>query len=955
MRKLLIAAVLLMVPVLAWGQAQTTGRISGRVTDESGAAIEGALVTVQSPALQGVRTFATDQNGRYIAALLPPGQYSVSITAPGAEPLGFEVTVGIGQNIPLDVTVKAGGISETVTVFGNTSKLTTTAGGEDFSYDQQVNELPIINRSPERVAELSPNVSFGPTPNTISISGAPSFDTVVLLDGAEVSDPYFGSAPDLFIEDALEEVQVLTSGVSARYGRFQGGVVNATTKSGGNTLDAGVRIDLQNQSWNDQTPLEERQVDDTRETYQATVSGPILKDRLWFLAAGRTIPTNEAANQTAISQQSFVTTTDQDRLQGKLTGAITPDHVIEVNYSEYEQETSGYAGLPAADLRAASGVRSDPRETWTAEYQGILSDKLFLNIQGTTKDVSIAAGAGDPALGSPFLDFYGAFQIWHNHWWDVNDPSVRDNETLSASLTQVLSTANWGDHTLEYGAQYVNSTTGGENRQTSTGFNLLNYDAVVSGQEFSDVNTGGDPNDPRFNLLSYASGGVTYRWEALPLGGDQELENIALYVQDTWQQGRWRIDAGVRWESYDGSGPQPTLDMDFDELAPRLGATYSLDNNWQLQATWGKYISRFNDNVAGSITGVSGAPYIVTLYTGPDVTNQTYDQIEALIQDDANWGIVTTVTDPTQPTRYLAEDAKAPYAYDLTISAKRALPRNTGTFTINYSERRYRGLLDDFIGDQGVSTVTDPSADPPGSGADFDLDTTIWDNADQAERDYDALSVTWDYRPGSRWNVGGNWTYAHTLGNYEGEGRNTPSSGSIIGNYVRSIPQEAAVPYGYTDDDIRQRVRAWGNYGFDFGRAGTLNLGAVGTYQSGLPYNTVGSRPIAADPLYLNEVGRTYTHFIGGRGNNRFDGFWRLDMSARYTIGLVKRLNLWTQVNVINVTNNDELVAFNTGGRVEPNANGVLVFVPGGNFGKPRSDLDYQTPRSYFVSVGLNW
>ena len=46
-----------------------------------------------------------------------------------------------------------------------------------------------------------------------------------------MSDPYFGSAPELFIEDALEEVQVMTSGVSARYGRFQGGVINATTKS----------------------------------------------------------------------------------------------------------------------------------------------------------------------------------------------------------------------------------------------------------------------------------------------------------------------------------------------------------------------------------------------------------------------------------------------------------------------------------------------------------------------------------------------------------------------------------------------------------------------------------------------------------------------------------------------------------------------------------------------------
>jgi hypothetical protein len=60
---------------------------------------------------------------------------------------------------------------------------------------------------------------------------------------------------------------------------------------------------------------------------------------------------------------------------------------------------------------------------------------------------------------------------------------------------------------------------------------------------------------------------------------------------------------------------------------------------------------------------------------------------------------------------------------------------------------------------------------------------------------------------------------AKNRGNYEGEGQNTPSSGSIIGVYPESIPQEAAVPYGYLDEDIRHRVRLWGNYRLNFDRA----------------------------------------------------------------------------------------------------------------------------------------
>jgi hypothetical protein len=587
------------------------------------------------------------------------------------------------------------------------------------------------------------------------------------------------------------------------------------------------------------------------------------------------------------------------------------------------------------------------------EYQGVLSDSLFLNVLATRKRVAIENG-GDPALGSPFLDFYGAgFQIWHNHWWDLNDASDRDNDTASASLTKVLSTANWGEHTLEFGAQYVNSKTAGENKQSPTGFNLLNYDAVVSGNSFSDLN----PTDPRFNLISYSDPavGFSYRWEALALGGGQELKNTAVYLQDSWQHDKLRIDAGVRWEQYQGEGPEPTLDLDFDAISPRLGVTYNVDRDWQVQATWGRYVSRFNDNVASSVSGVGGAPYIVSIYTGPTQCTvgthcMTYDDVEAALLDDSNWGIITTITDPQQPTRFLADEIEAPYADELNLTVKRALPRNTGTFSISYIDRKYRNLLDDFVGGLGSVTVIDPK----GSGASFDFDTTIWDNAEAARRDYNAVALTFDFRPSVLWNVGGNYTYAETRANYEGEGRNTPSSGSIIGDYPDSVNQEAAVPYGFSDDDLRHRARVWGTRTFDFGRAGSLVLGGIGTYQSGLPYSLTGLVPLADDPDYLNDTG-TYTFFVGGRGTQRFSGFWRLDLSGRYAFNIVKDFNAYLKVDVINVTNNDELIAFNTGGSVVDNGNGILVFQPGAAFGTPRNKLDYQTPRSYFLAFGVEF
>src|SRR5205085_199626 len=126
----------------------------------------------------------------------------------------------------------------------------------------------------------------------LTISGGFAYETQFLIDGVDVADNVFGTLNDLFIEDAIEEVQVLTSGISAEYGRFGGGVVNAITKSGGNTFSGSFRTDVANPRWTPLTPFEkENQRDKPKNqlqpTYQATLGGYLVKDRLWFFTAGR--------------------------------------------------------------------------------------------------------------------------------------------------------------------------------------------------------------------------------------------------------------------------------------------------------------------------------------------------------------------------------------------------------------------------------------------------------------------------------------------------------------------------------------------------------------------------------------------------------------------------------------------------------------------------------------------
>jgi hypothetical protein len=489
-KAILVCLLLLLLNSLVFGQADLTGRVSGTVTDEDGKPVAGARIELISPAMQGDRIVKTDDNGRYMAALLPVGAYALTVSAPGMQSLIYSFRIRVGQTQALDVVLQASSeLVEEVTVYGTATALETTTLGENFNYETAVEELPIQDRDIEAVAELAPNVSFGPTPDTgVAISGAPSYDTVVLLDGAEISDPYFGSAPPVFLQDAIEEVQIMTSGISARYGRFQGGVINAITKSGGNTFDGTVRVELDKESWNSQTNFGEDQSDTLNKEYQGTLGGYILKDRLWFFGGTRYIPDESESHTTTGTGETYVTGTSEDRWQLKLRGAITPNHIVELSHLDSSRDITDRAGLGAHDLLAANGRRSDPRETTTLSYQGVMTANAFVEFIATEKNVAIQSG-GDPEGFDPvylYDEVVGDGGL-ANHWWDYNDRDKRDNETYGLNITQVLGEGDWGNHTLEYGLQYVQSTTGGENRQSATGYNmnLYDYNAVPVFADFS--------------------------------------------------------------------------------------------------------------------------------------------------------------------------------------------------------------------------------------------------------------------------------------------------------------------------------------------------------------------------------------------------------------------------------------------------------------------------------------
>ena len=196
----------------ALAQGRRTGTVRGNVTDAQGLVMPGVTVNFSSPAMQGRRSTFTDLNGNYEALGLPPGDYTVVFELDGFADVENMATVPLGGTIAVNGSMTPGGVSETVQVVAVVpSPIATTENASNVDSDE-INALP-MGRNPFRIAEMQPGLTDN-TPNAgqVTINGSFAYDNIFLMDGVDINDNLFGTANNLFIEDAIEETQVLTSG-----------------------------------------------------------------------------------------------------------------------------------------------------------------------------------------------------------------------------------------------------------------------------------------------------------------------------------------------------------------------------------------------------------------------------------------------------------------------------------------------------------------------------------------------------------------------------------------------------------------------------------------------------------------------------------------------------------------------------------------------------------------------
>jgi hypothetical protein len=219
-----------------WAQIGA-GALAGDVVDQAGGTLPGATVTVIEVGTNRSLMVVTGQDGSYAVQGLAPGPYQVRVTLSGYRPLTREgIRITTGETVRLDLQL-AVGLTEAITVTADAPLLRSETSGLGQVIDQRkVSDLPLNGRSFVALAGLAPAVALPPGSSLPRINGGRPRTNEYLFDGISVLQPEPGQVAFFPNIDAIQEFKIETNSPPAEFGRFNGGVVNLTTKSGSNAF-----------------------------------------------------------------------------------------------------------------------------------------------------------------------------------------------------------------------------------------------------------------------------------------------------------------------------------------------------------------------------------------------------------------------------------------------------------------------------------------------------------------------------------------------------------------------------------------------------------------------------------------------------------------------------------------------------------------------------------------------
>jgi outer membrane receptor protein involved in Fe transport len=955
-------------PALAQGQQY--GSVRGHVASSDNAPLPGVTVTATSEAMQGPRTAVTDVNGVYSLPGLAPGRYVLRFELDAMSAVERRASVSLGTLSIVDQQLSIAPVTQSIEVRASTAAPATSHGASNLDMSE-LSKLP-VGRTPFLMTELTPGVTDNtPSNSQITISGAFAYDNVFLMDGVDINDNVLGSANNLFIEEAIQETQVLSSAVSAEYGRFSGGVVNIITHSGGNALSGAFRVNLTNPAWSDETPFEHSggisRASKYSPTFEATAGGPVRRDRVWFFGAARIerTTTQSAFAQTRIP---YTSTNDNTRYEGKVTGTVHSGHTLQAtlidNQTDLRQPSLGASIDPAAMT-----TPSTPNRIVAATWRGALGRRAFAEAQFSQKNWKLehAGGTSAAIVDSPFLT-RGVSGIpanlqYNGPYFDSTDPEQRNNRQLTGSISEMLSSRRAGTHELKSGFESFTSTRVGGNSQSLSGY-VFQTDYKVGADGRPELDSSG-------RLVPRFVPGTSRLQTWMPLRGSSiDVTTLSAYANDRWTAGpRFTFDLGVRYEHARSTATGDISGADGNTFMPRLGAAYELtaDGRTVVHATYGHYAGKYNDVQFSRNSNVGNADRITGAYIGPAGEGREF----AAGFDPANYQTFTG-TFPTANV-FFEDGLESPLTREFTLGLARDL-RDRGWARATYVSRHATNFVEDFITMAEGQTVVSKNGVNLGA-----FDNAVYRNTNVPTRDYQALQFEAAYRPMvNRSNLSNlsfnvHWTVQlENDGTFEGESSSGPAQPSLIADYPEIYVPSRNFPTGRLDDFQRNKVRLWATYHLALGRLGVVDVAPLYRYNSGRTYSLVASgiplsaQQIARNPGYAR-LPASQSIFFGARGSQTFEGYHLVDLAATYSVPLWESLRPWVKVEVLNALNNQTLVSWNTSVTADTSGpkdeNGLpLNYIKSAAFGTATGPSSYPRPRpgldggrTFFVAAGVRF
>ena len=386
------------------------GALDGFVQDASGARVQSASIVVTSSASPVMRKATTDNRGEFRLEALPPGNYQMTVNAPGFAEVRTWVLIRIGEVHDITVKLKPAATQQTVNVEGQAASITdhpidvTSTVNQSVITAQDLATFPLAHRSFANIAYLTPMTEpvepSDPTKariTAVSFGGSSGLNVDLSVDGGDNNDDFIGGFLQNFSPDAMQEFTVRTAQFDADTSRTNGGSVIISTRQGTNNWHGDLAAYYRNKDLNARNPLDNPAPNPkqpfARENFVGTLGGPLVKDRLWFFSSLEYVNEDASVGYSNLSLSEFnalAQLASTGQIPGVTSIAVptsvaTPFHdtIFSVRGDFKQSERSNWFLRGAGDFNLAKndlvheGALPSTGFTTTSHYYSVLLSNQF--------------------------------------------------------------------------------------------------------------------------------------------------------------------------------------------------------------------------------------------------------------------------------------------------------------------------------------------------------------------------------------------------------------------------------------------------------------------------------------------------------------------------------------------------------------------------------------------------